>query len=752
MQDQAQRGTLFGHPAGLFTLFFAEMWERFSFYGMKALLLYYMMKGFLAYEDSEAYTVLGAYSAMVYMTPFFGGILADRLLGARRSVILGGLLMAAGHLLLTVQQNIAFFTALALLIAGNGFFKPNISTMVGALYPEESPKKDAGFTVFYMGINLGAAAAPLLCGYIGETYGWHFGFGLATIGMLTGLAVFVNWIPPDNIGAPPNAERLRERPVYVSQFLLIAGAVAVAVCLLWFRPSNPFSIAVNVFVAVAMLAALGVASLALRGSEGGLINVEWAVYGAALLSVPVIALLVSGFSPLTTNKRSVSLIPSSLIKGMQAPQLAHTQLSDFREAVQSRNAAAVERLEKRLDALVASQDLSQEPYQELKSTAQLARAERWEQAQTETERLTERFPAARLQAGLAVFFREMSKPAPLMLLLSGLVAFGYLAAEATRMGTVARHRLVVVLVLTMFALLFWSFFEQSTSSVSNFTDRNVDRVFGGYTVTAADVGTTINIQPTQEQLGHRNGDQLFTMDKLTKLRAENEATPAFEIQWTVAEENIGMRLVARDREIPPSVFQSVNSIYILIFGLPFTVLWTFLAARGWEPSTPTKFALALFQLGLGFIAFWYGARSADSNGIVSLGWLLLGYLFLTTGELCLSPVGLAMISRLSPRHLVSTVMGAWFLATALSETFSSIIAQFTGVAHAAGGDEGGIPPPIETVNVYGDVFGIVALTAIGASVVFLLLVPWLKRWMHEEVGAEAENATSSEILAPKTPH
>ena len=182
---------LLGHPTGLYTLFFAEMWERFSYYGMRALLILYVTKGFLGYGDKDANAVYGAYTALVYMTPFFGGMVADRLLGARTTVVIGGLLMSAGHLLMTFENKFSFFTALALLILGNGFFKPNISTMVGSLYPPNSPKRDGGFTIFYIGINLGAAMAPLLCGYIGETKGWHYGFGLATIGMLTGLAVFV---------------------------------------------------------------------------------------------------------------------------------------------------------------------------------------------------------------------------------------------------------------------------------------------------------------------------------------------------------------------------------------------------------------------------------------------------------------------------------------------------------------------------------------------------------------------------------
>ena len=183
--------SLFGQPTGLYTLFFAEMWERFSYYGMRALLVFYMTKGFLGYRDKDAYAIYGAYTALVYMTPFFGGLLADRLFGPRRRGRgrrpVDGIRSTAPD----VPSRLAFFTGLGLLICGNGFFKPNISTIVGSLYPHGSPKRDGGFTIFYMGINLGAAMSPLLCGYMGETYGWHRGFGLATIGMLVGLAVFV---------------------------------------------------------------------------------------------------------------------------------------------------------------------------------------------------------------------------------------------------------------------------------------------------------------------------------------------------------------------------------------------------------------------------------------------------------------------------------------------------------------------------------------------------------------------------------
>jgi len=646
--------TLFGHPAGLFTLFFAEMWERFSYYGMRALLVFYMIKGFLRYGDGDAYAVYGAYTALVYMTPFFGGMLADRLLGARRAVVLGGLLMAAGHLLMTIETQAAFFTALALLICGNGFFKPSISTIVGGLYPADSPRRDGGFTIFYMGINLGAAMSPLLCGYIGETYGWHYGFGLATLGMLTGLAVFVNWLPPAGVGDPPDRDHLKLRPIAVTQALIILGAGTAAVGLILFRPDNPFSIAVNVFVAVCLMAAGIVACIALRGGAGGLINLEWATYLATLLTVPVFALLVSGFAPLRADQRGIHMVPQWMIDNLEPDGI------------------------------------------------------------------------------LAMVLTEISRPAGLVLMLAGLLAMAYLGIQTFRLDKIPRERMYVVLILTFFSMLFWAFFEQAGSSLNNFTDRNVDRVLEERTVTAAEIGQTIRIQPTQEQLGYVNGQRMFTLDELDRLRDQHGGDLGFEIDWLVTENNVGMGIAPRIRELPASTFQAVNPIYIIVFGLAFTALWTILARMGREPSTPVKFAFGLLQLGVGFGVFWYGAQLADTRGMVGLWVLFVGYLLHTSGELCLSPVGLSMVTRLSPANLVSTVMGAWFLATAFSQFLAAIIAQFTGVESTEGNGGASIPIPRETVHVYGDVFGKIAIAALVSAAICLLLAPMLKRWMHEE--------------------
>ncbi|MCH5596798.1 peptide MFS transporter [Niabella ginsengisoli] len=199
-------------PRQLYLLFFAEMWERFSFYGMKALLIAYMVTE-LKFDEPKSYGILGAYSALVYTVPMLGGMLADRFLGYRRAVIYGGLLMTIGHLVLALPQEWSFFSGMAFIICGNGFFKPNISSLVGTLYEANDPRRDSGFSLFYMGINIGAALGGLLCGYVGQKINWHYGFGLAGIFMLLGLVVFIfGQKSLEHRGLPPNMEALKNAP------------------------------------------------------------------------------------------------------------------------------------------------------------------------------------------------------------------------------------------------------------------------------------------------------------------------------------------------------------------------------------------------------------------------------------------------------------------------------------------------------------------------------------------------------------
>ena len=267
------RRDLFGHPKGVYVCFFTEMWERFSFYGMKALLLLFLLKHHL-FSDDMGYDVLGAYGGLVYCIPVFGGMLADRYLGMRKAVIFGGILLVLGHLGMTVEGAEAhvvggqvvrdegslrvFYLSLALIIMGVGFLKPNISTIVGKLYAEDDPRRDSGFSLFYAGINLGALFASIVCGYLGQTLGWAWGFGAAGIGMALGLAQFL-WGQKylHGLAEPPEPARLRERvfgmpreiAIYVGA---VIGLVPVA-ALMWAVANGAFSLGEHLSLALMLM-------------------------------------------------------------------------------------------------------------------------------------------------------------------------------------------------------------------------------------------------------------------------------------------------------------------------------------------------------------------------------------------------------------------------------------------------------------------------------------------------------------------
>jgi len=239
-------GTFLGHPKGLFVLFFAEMWERFSYYGMRALLIFYLTKHWL-FSDAQAGVIYGAYTALVYITPVLGGYLADRYLGQRKAVTYGAVLLTFGHFLMGFEGNGGqdpaslniFWLALAFIIVGSGFLKANISVIVGQLYPRTDVRRDGAYTIFYMGINLGAFLGSLACGYVGEVYGWSYGFGLAGFGMLAGLIVFIMFKPLLlGRGEAPDPARLAApvMGIKLEWLLYIVGILAVGAC--WWMVQN----------------------------------------------------------------------------------------------------------------------------------------------------------------------------------------------------------------------------------------------------------------------------------------------------------------------------------------------------------------------------------------------------------------------------------------------------------------------------------------------------------------------------------
>ena len=524
---------LFGHPKGLYVCFATELWERFSFYGMKFLLLLYLTKYHL-FTDSAGYDVLGAYAGLVYALPVIGGLLADRYLGMRKAVVFGALLLSGGHLLMAyeghqaiqyaagtvlsadltlnngtvlaagtvlqedviIQDVIAlkvFFAALALIAVGVGFLKPNISTIVGQLYPDGDPRRDSGFTIFYMGINLGSFTAILLCGWLGETFGWSYGFGAAGIGMLLGLVTFLKGQKYLNgLAEPAEPALLREKIL-------------------------------------------------------GPLNREWAIYLGGFASLAVVWWL------------------------LQYEPAVHSTLNIL-----------------------------------------------------------------------------------LVLTLVGIPLFAMLKGTKEEL-----QRTLVLMVLIASSVVFWALFEQSAGSMTLYADRVVDRNVMG-----------------------------------TELRA--------------------------------SMFGSLNPFFIIVCAPLFAMLWIWLARRGWEPSTPVKFGLGIIQAGLGFGAMVMGAHFLGEDGKVAVIWLTLAYLLHTTGELCLSPVGLSAVTKLSIKRVVGVSMGTWFLATALSETVATRIGKMASIDTTAGETQ----DVAMALATYTELYEFLMWTGIGAGVFMLLLAPILKKGMH----------------------
>jgi POT family proton-dependent oligopeptide transporter len=468
------------HPRGLFVLFYAEMWERFSYYGMRALLVLYLTKHWL-FADGKANLIYGAYGALVYITPVLGGVIADRWLGQRKAVFFGGVLLAIGHGLMAVEGvggqadptiNV-FWGALAFIIVGSGFLKANISVIVGQLYNMKDTRRDAAYTIFYMGVNVGAALGTILVGYMGETIGWAYGFGMAGIGMVLGLIIFV-------VGRPALRGR-GEAPVPLTR------------------------------------------------------NREWLFYGIGVAAVAVVWALIQ-----------------------------------YQDVIQS------------------------------------------------------------------------------LLVVSGLAMLGYTLYEAFKLPKEPRERIFAMLFLIALNPLFWGLFEQAGGSLNLYTDRYVDR-----------------------------------------------------------------------SGVPTSLFQSINPIYIVLFAPLFAGLWQMLGRRGLEPSAPAKFGLGLTQLGLGFLVFVWGANTVGPAVATPVVFLFLIYLLHTTGELCLSPVGLSAMARLAPLHLASFVMGAWFYMTAVGNFVAGKIGEATG-------GEGGEMSKELVLAIYSKI----GWVAIGVSLVVLALSPLVKRWMH----------------------
>lgn len=499
------RKELFGHPVGLYVLFITEMWERFSFYGMKALLLFYLTRYHL-FSDSEGYLLLGSYAALVYAMPVLGGHIADKYIGFRKAIIFGAILLVLGHIGMAYEGHQAtevdgiikqdklalqvFYFSLALIVMGVGFLKSNISSIVGELYTKNDPRRDSGFTIFYMGINVGALLATVICVYLGEEYGWGYGFGAAGIGMFLGLLVFI----------------------YGKKYLKGQG--------------EPLDLDV------------------INAKKYG-IKVEHWIYIFAILGTFVVWQMVQSHS---------------VVQGI--------------------------------------------------------------------------------------------------LMFAGAGSLAYIIYYSVKfLDKVARDRLIALTILIIFTIVFWALFEQAYMSLNLFAERIINlNVFG------------------------------------------------FDLK--------------------PGWFLGLNSLFIIALAIPFARLWVWLNKRKLNPNTSYKFAYAIILVGLGFGALVLGGKLSGETGKVASYWLVLAYLLHTCGELSLSPIGLSVVTKLSPGKIVGFMMGVWFLATASSEFIAAKISDMASLDLADQADF--VLSKASYINLYENLF----YAGVASGILLILLTPLIKKLMH----------------------
>lgn len=463
-----------GHPKGIYLLFVTEMWERFSYYGMRALFVLYMTKALL-FDKAYSSQIYGSYTGLVYLTPLIGGYVADRYWGNRRSIMAGALLMAIGQFFMflsgTFFDNVSLattlmFTGLGFLIFGNGFFKPNISTMVGQLYKPDDKRKDSAYTIFYMGVNTGSFIAPLICGFVGDTghpADFRWGFLAACIGMIFGLVVFT--ICKDKYLKTPTGEQIGVIPSSKDEKRNRAEAELLT------DSSNEKH----------------------AGSKLK-ISIIWGIVLAGLFTVlHVVA--------------DMNIISS------------------------------------------------------------------------------------------VVFSLAVAAP-------------GYVISDPS-LTKIERSRIWVIYIIAFFVIFFWSAFEQAGASLTYFAEEQTDRNLSIF-------------------------------------------------NWT----------------IPTSYFQSVNAIFIVIFAPVFVALWTKLGKNGKEPASPYKQSIGLFLLAMGYLVIAFGVRGLEPGVKVSMLWLLSLYLIHTFGELCLSPIGLSLVNKLSPVRFGSLLMAIWYLSTAAANVFAGTLSSY----------------------------------------------------------------------------
>lgn len=677
-----------GHPSGLFVLFFTEMWERFSFYGMRVLLIQFLTAAVIGlnpgweWSIEKATALYGTYAMLLYITPIFGGIIADKYIGYRWAVVVGAIIMTFGHAFMAFDTPFFLYLGLACLVIGTGFFKPNMTSILSEMYKDFPEKKDGAYTIFYMGVNAGAFFGMMLCGFLAEKVGWHWGFGLAGIFMLLGTLQF--WLAKPlfgRVGEVPSKQNLNEKIEDV-EAKYEPGEKA-----------NPFTLIDQILIVLMTVLGLGYAFNDPLSAIGGINLFPFSIGPLSGQNFVIIVALVLFFI------------------------VVIRRLANYTKIVRDRMIAVII-----FAFFVIFFWMS------------------FEQGATSLVIFARDFTERNLTGGAAMtfnIFNTLLTVVPLILISYVLV----LLAKQTMKKAFWSNIVLAITFLGIWAAALWMLnynwsshsYDVAYQSIQTpkLDDKNVQvldeegkpvfnetPITASYVANATDKIVTSNVNlASQDALTkdaviniHKEGDKfvLVTPADLIKLDAEykKESKPSEIIPAKVAE------IKDSQVEITVSWFSTLNSFFIIALASLVSRVWD----SKYNPSAAVKYGLGLIIMAIGFGCLAFGSYGIAEGVRVSIIWLVLAYLFHTLGELCLSPVGLSYVSKLVPARMIAFMFGMWYLAIAIGNKLAAIL--------------GGQIENITKEYSLSTFFLIFTIVPIVAGLLVMALNPILKKLMH----------------------
>ena len=649
------KSKVLGHPAGLFVLFFTEMWERFSFYGMRVLLINFLTMAAIGYNPGwewsaeNAGALFGTYAMLLYITPIIGGILADKVTGYRWAVVIGAIIMTMGHAAMALETEVWLYIGLGLLVIGTGFFKPTMTSIISEMYKDLPEKKDGAYTIFYMGVNAGAFFGMMLCGYLAERIGWSWGFGLAGIFMLLGTLQF--WLAKPlfgNIGDVPGA---KEEEIELKNHELPETEETKEIV-----KHNPFSLLDKILVVITAVIGLG---YAINDPLSKIGNINLFPFKVGELEgqyvMVLIALVLFVYLVFSRINRYAPIVKSRMIAVVIFAFFTVFFWMSFEQGATSLVIFARDNVNREL----------------LGNSALLFNV---------FNALLTVVPLAIISWVLILLAKQSFKKIPgsnIVLMICFLGIWGIVGYMIYRdFNTTAyevkyqAEKIPVIDDDTHQQKVdeagepVWSYSPITESTdLASIGNEVVERhVVMGEAFSDFQEGEKINIitkDKDHKTFGYVTPDKLKATNEMSaKLKRDNGVVPA-----TV--ENVKAHWV----EITVSWFSILNSFFIIAFASLFSKWWD----SKYNPSAPVKYGLGLIIMAGGFGLLAYGSYGVVEGVKVSMLWLILAYLFHTLGELCISPVGLSYVSKLVPARMIAFMFGIWYLAIAIGNKLAAVL-------------------------------------------------------------------------------